>query len=118
MEASEYQRLERSFTELADNAQWLTDNRGKTGHATTRETAPVTLAFVDFAAQTNLQQYGAANEGILSLPSPVRRVSVAHERSCSSSGITLLRLRCNASDRRLRGQIDETFPPFNAIGSR
>jgi hypothetical protein len=26
----EYQRLERSFTELADNAQWLTDNHEKT----------------------------------------------------------------------------------------
>jgi hypothetical protein len=26
----EFQRLERSFTELADNAQWVTDNRDKT----------------------------------------------------------------------------------------
>ena len=26
----EYQRLQRSFTELADNAQWIADNRGKT----------------------------------------------------------------------------------------
>jgi hypothetical protein len=26
----EYQRLERSFTELADNAQWLADNHDKT----------------------------------------------------------------------------------------
>lgn len=25
----EYQRLERSFTELADNAQWVTDNHDK-----------------------------------------------------------------------------------------
>ena len=25
-EVSEFQRLERSFTELADNAQWVTDN--------------------------------------------------------------------------------------------
>jgi hypothetical protein len=33
-ETREYQNLERSFTELADNAQWLTDNRGKTAHAT------------------------------------------------------------------------------------
>jgi hypothetical protein len=32
-EVSEYQRLKRSFTELADNEQWLTDNRGKTAHA-------------------------------------------------------------------------------------
>jgi hypothetical protein len=29
-EVSEYQRLERSFTELADNAQWVTDNHDKT----------------------------------------------------------------------------------------
>jgi hypothetical protein len=28
-EVSEFQRLERSFTELADNAQWVTDNRQK-----------------------------------------------------------------------------------------
>ncbi len=26
----EFQRLERNFTELADNAQWVTDNHGKT----------------------------------------------------------------------------------------
>jgi hypothetical protein len=26
----EYQRLERSFTELGDNAQWVTDNHDKT----------------------------------------------------------------------------------------
>jgi hypothetical protein len=32
-ELHEYQRLERSFTELADNAQWLADNHGKTAHA-------------------------------------------------------------------------------------
>jgi hypothetical protein len=32
-EAREYQNLKRSFTELADNAQWLIDNRGKTAHA-------------------------------------------------------------------------------------
>lgn len=29
-EVCEYQRLERSFTELADNAQWITDNPDKT----------------------------------------------------------------------------------------
>jgi hypothetical protein len=34
----EYQRLERSFTELADNAQWVIDNHDKSLHAT----APVT----------------------------------------------------------------------------
>jgi hypothetical protein len=28
-EVSEFQRLERSFTELADNAQWMADNREK-----------------------------------------------------------------------------------------
>jgi hypothetical protein len=28
-EASEYRRLERSFTELADNAQWVSDNHDK-----------------------------------------------------------------------------------------
>ncbi len=28
-EMREFQRLERSFTELADNAQWVTDNRDK-----------------------------------------------------------------------------------------
>jgi len=52
-EVREYQRLERSFTELADNAQWLTDNYGKVAHATPHETAPVTL---DFIAQASAQQ--------------------------------------------------------------
>jgi hypothetical protein len=33
-EVSELKRLERSFAELADNAQWLTDNHGKMVHAT------------------------------------------------------------------------------------
>lgn len=32
-EVGEYQRLERSFTELADNAQWMADNHDKTAHA-------------------------------------------------------------------------------------
>jgi hypothetical protein len=55
-EAREYHRLERSFIELADNAQWLTDNYGKTAHATTRETAPVALNSADSVAQINSQQ--------------------------------------------------------------
>ncbi len=29
----EFQRLERSFAELADNAQWVADNRDKMVHA-------------------------------------------------------------------------------------
>jgi hypothetical protein len=32
-EVHEYQRLHRSFTELADNAQWAADNHDKTVHA-------------------------------------------------------------------------------------
>jgi hypothetical protein len=28
-EEREFQRLERSFAELADNAQWMTENQGK-----------------------------------------------------------------------------------------
>jgi hypothetical protein len=55
-EVREYHRLERSFTELADNAQWLTDNPGKTAHAAMRETAPVALDSVGSAAQINSQQ--------------------------------------------------------------
>ncbi len=38
----EYQKLERSFTELADNAQWVTDNNGKILHARERANAPLT----------------------------------------------------------------------------
>jgi hypothetical protein len=38
-EVREFQRLERSFVELADNAQWVTDNRNKMVHATEREAA-------------------------------------------------------------------------------
>jgi hypothetical protein len=33
-ELHEYRQLERSFTELADNAQWVADNHTKTEHAT------------------------------------------------------------------------------------
>jgi hypothetical protein len=55
-ETREYRRLERSFAELADNAQWLTDNQGKTAHAVMRETAPVTLVSACSDAQINSQQ--------------------------------------------------------------
>jgi len=54
--AREYTRLQRSFTELADNAQWMIDNDGKTAHSTMRETASVTFAWVDSAASINSQQ--------------------------------------------------------------
>ena len=37
-ELREYQQLERSFTELADNAQWVADNHTKTEHATASTT--------------------------------------------------------------------------------
>jgi hypothetical protein len=39
---SELQRLERSFTELADNAQWMIDNHAKIMPATEPATAPFT----------------------------------------------------------------------------
>jgi hypothetical protein len=32
-EVSEFQKLERSFTELADNEQWVTDHHDQTLHA-------------------------------------------------------------------------------------
>jgi hypothetical protein len=35
-EVDEFQRLERSFAELADNAQWAIDNYDKTLHGTRR----------------------------------------------------------------------------------
>ena len=38
----EFQRLERSFIELADNAQWMTDNHDKIVHATGHASAPLT----------------------------------------------------------------------------
>jgi hypothetical protein len=41
-ETREYRRLERSFTELADNAQWSADNYDKTVHGTEHTIAPVT----------------------------------------------------------------------------
>jgi hypothetical protein len=49
----EFQGLERSFTELADNAQWMTDNRSKILRAQEDATAPVTL---DAPAQSISQQ--------------------------------------------------------------
>jgi hypothetical protein len=36
-EIREYQRLERVFAELADNAQWAVDNQNRTVHATETE---------------------------------------------------------------------------------
>jgi hypothetical protein len=41
-EVREFERLERSFIELADNAQWMTVNRDKIVHATGYATAPLT----------------------------------------------------------------------------
>ncbi len=38
----EFQRLERSFTVLADNAQWVTDNHAKIMWATEPATMPLT----------------------------------------------------------------------------
>ena len=38
----EFRRLERTFTELADNAQWLTDNHTKIMRATEPATVPLT----------------------------------------------------------------------------
>jgi hypothetical protein len=43
-EIREFQRLERSFTELADNAQWVTDNHGRVVRAIEHATAPFTPA--------------------------------------------------------------------------
>jgi hypothetical protein len=41
-ELREYRRLERSFNELADNAQWLTENRSKT-EPSTASSAPAAI---------------------------------------------------------------------------
>ena len=40
-ELREFQRLERSFTELADNAQWVTDNHSKIVPAAEPAAAPL-----------------------------------------------------------------------------
>jgi hypothetical protein len=37
-EVREFKRLERTFTELADNAQWAVDNHDSTLHATSGST--------------------------------------------------------------------------------
>ena len=42
-EVREFQRLERIFTNLADNAQWMIDNHAKILRAAEPETAPFTL---------------------------------------------------------------------------
>jgi hypothetical protein len=41
-EVREFERLERSFAELADNAQWVTENHDKTVHATEHASALLT----------------------------------------------------------------------------
>jgi hypothetical protein len=48
-EEREFQRLERSFAELADNAQWMTDNHGKIVQAAEHATA---LHIPDATAQS------------------------------------------------------------------
>jgi hypothetical protein len=52
-EAQEFQRLERSFTELADNAQWVSENSDKMVHATEHAAA---LLRPDAPAQGASQQ--------------------------------------------------------------
>jgi hypothetical protein len=41
-EALEFQKLERNFAELADNAQWVADNHRKIVHAIGDATEPLT----------------------------------------------------------------------------
>jgi hypothetical protein len=38
-EVREFQRLERSFSVLADNEQWVVDNKNQTLHSAERESA-------------------------------------------------------------------------------
>jgi hypothetical protein len=38
-EVREFQRLERSFSALADNEQWVADNQNQTLHSTERKSA-------------------------------------------------------------------------------
>jgi len=52
-EVREFEKLERSFSELADNAQWVADNHNKIVQATKRATAPLTS---DTAALITSQQ--------------------------------------------------------------
>jgi hypothetical protein len=52
-EVRKFERLERSFAELADNAQWVTENHDKTVHATERASALLTA---DPPAQSISQQ--------------------------------------------------------------
>jgi hypothetical protein len=51
-EVREFERLERSFTELADNAQWVSDNHGKIVQAAEQASAQLTP---DGAVQNNSQ---------------------------------------------------------------
>jgi hypothetical protein len=52
-EVREFERLERSFTDLADNAQWVSENHAQTVHATQYAVAPPTP---DAPAQSISQQ--------------------------------------------------------------
>ncbi|HWS06853.1 MAG TPA: hypothetical protein VN362_03415 [Xanthobacteraceae bacterium] len=52
-EVQEFQRRQRSFAELADNAQWVTENRDKTVHPSELVAASLT---VDAPAQGISQQ--------------------------------------------------------------
>ena len=50
----EFQELERSFTELAGDTQWMTDNHDKMLHAQGDATAPLASTFA--GAQSISQQ--------------------------------------------------------------
>ena len=52
-EVREFRKLEQSFTELADNAQWVTENRNKIVQSTAHTTATLVP---DPAAQSISQQ--------------------------------------------------------------
>jgi hypothetical protein len=54
--AREFQRRERSFTDLADNEQWLVDHQGKTLHAADAGGADQAIPEVTDAAMAAAQQ--------------------------------------------------------------
>jgi len=55
-EVREYRRLERNFIDLADNAQWVSENHGKIAHATEHAIAPVIAPVISDSAARGLSQ--------------------------------------------------------------
>ena len=72
-EAREFQKLEQSFTTLADNEQWLCDNHDQTIRASQLDAAEGVTS-----APEAEQDYGTGRRGVRSTDMPLYRLELMH----------------------------------------